>query len=293
MATLTCLDLGRAAYAPALALQRRLAERVRAADGRDAFLVLLEHDPPVITLGRRGRDADVLATREQLDAAGVEVHHTTRGGEVTWHGPGQLVGYAILHLRRHGLTLRGYVERLEDALIRALGHLGVAGRRAEGLAGVWVGMPLDDAKAKPLCQSSSPSSSSSSSILMREATQSEDEHEHEHEHDLTGRAARSCRQQPHPRWEGERKIAAVGVAVERWVTYHGFALNVGADLSGFASIVPCGGAGAHATSLSQCLGRPVAVAEAAPEVAAGFAEAFGFDNVQHPAPEALPTKERQ
>ena len=275
MATLTCLDLGRAAYGPALALQRRLVERVQAAPSRDAFLLLLEHDPPVITLGRRGRAADVLASSEQLAAAGVEVHRAARGGEVTWHGPGQLVGYPVLHLRRHGLTLRDYVGRLEEVLIQTLARFGVEGRRADGLTGVWVGVPLDDGRTPAPPESSSSSSSSSSSIRVPACTRVDDEDEH----GSTGCEAPCQRHEPRAAWTRERKIAAIGVAVERWVTYHGFALNAAAGLSGFAWIVPCGGAGADATSLTQCVGRPVAVAEAAAEVAACFAEAFQFDSV--------------
>jgi lipoate-protein ligase B len=170
---------GRVEYGRALAWQEALVAR-RLAGGNDALL-LLEH-PPVYTLGR-GADPRWLGTA----AAGrVPVVRAHRGGEVTFHGPGQLVGYPILALREHRLDVRWYLRTLEDVLVAALGELGIAAGRRSGLTGVWV---------------------------------------------------------------GPRKIASIGVAIRRWVTWHGFALNVGADLSGFAPITPCGIQGVEMTAI--------------------------------------------
>jgi len=222
MAHLTCLDLGRAAYLPTLDLQLRLADEVRASGGEAAWLLLVEHEPPAVTLGRRGREADILASRAALAARGVEIHRATRGGEATVHGPGQLVGYPILAFRELGLSLRGYVAALEEALIRTLRRFGAEGQRLDGLTGVWA---------------------------------------------------------------GGRKVAAIGVAASRWVAYHGFSLNVAADLSAFDWIVPCGSLGGGVTSLSRLLGRGVSVCEVKPAIAECFAEVLGLDAASRaPAP---------
>jgi len=139
MATLTVIDRGRAPYGPTLDLQRRLLAEVQAARDDRAYLVLVEHDPPVITLGRRGKAEHVLASRERLAALGIEMHEVSRGGDVTYHGPGQLVGYPIVKLPPARRPLREYVCGLETALIRLLGRFGIEGRSAEGRTGVWVG----------------------------------------------------------------------------------------------------------------------------------------------------------
>ena len=218
MPALTCVNLGRAAYSPVLTLQRSLVAKVQAVGGADAVLLLVEHDPPVITLGRRGRREDILASPDQLAAARVEVYESTRGGEVTYHGPGELVAYPILHLRAHDLTLRRYVTALEETVVGALGRFGVAGRRRDGRPGVWV---------------------------------------------------------------GEAKIASIGVAVERWVTYHGVALNVSPDLGRFGWIVPCGQADMASTSIRQTTEREIDVSRATCELVECFAEVFGFDEIRH------------
>lgn len=197
---------GRVPYAAALAWQERLvAERLA---GGDDVLLLLEH-PPVYTLGRGG-DPRFLGT---AGAGDVEIVRVGRGGQVTYHGPGQLVGYPIVALRRHRLDVHWYVRTLEQVLIDALGDLGIAAGRREGLTGVWV----DD-----------------------------------------------------------RKIASIGVAIRRWVTWHGFALNVGHDLGGFAPIVPCGIAGVRMTSVA-AEGGPSVLEVVIPAVRTRFVAAFGYD----------------
>jgi len=168
-------ELGRIGYAEALDLQARLVDERKRGLIPDQFL-LLEH-PHVITLGRNGRMENVLAGDQVLARAGVSFFPTDRGGDVTYHGPGQLVGYPILDLREWRRDVTGYVRGVEQVLIDALAEFGITAGRISGLTGVWV--------------------------------------------------------------EG-RKIAAIGVHISRWVTSHGFALNVNTDLSYFQYIVPCG-----------------------------------------------------
>jgi lipoyl(octanoyl) transferase len=199
--TLDVRRLGLVSYADGLALQSSLVEQRRSGAIGDTLL-LLEH-PPVITLGARSRGShtNVIASREALEAAGVEVHDTGRGGDVTYHGPGQLVGYPILDLRPDRQDVHRYVRDLEDMIIQAIATLGVAGTRVQGLSGVWVGPP--------------------------------------------GK---------------EEKVAAIGVRISRWITSHGFALNVATDLRHFQMIVPCGIADRGVTSLEQLTGTTVPMA---------------------------------
>jgi len=210
--------LGRVDYASALEMQRELVEDRRAGRIGDT-LVLLEH-PPVITLGAktRGSRANVVASPSALAAEGVEVHETGRGGDVTYHGPGQLVGYPIFDLRPDRCDVHRYVRDLEEALIAAVERLGVRAGRVKGLTGVWVG--------------------------------------------------------PEGR---EEKLAAIGVRISRWITSHGFALNVGTDLRHFDLIVPCGITDRGVTSLERLLGRPVPLAEAEDAVVEGVGSVFHRD----------------
>jgi len=202
------VDCGRMAYADAWALQRALVA-ARQADRIEDVLLLVEH-PPVITVGRGGRSAHILVPRDLLAARGFDVYDVERGGDVTYHGPGQLVGYPILNLRALDEDVVRYVRLLEAALIRALEGFGIAAQRVRGYPGVWV---------------------------------------------------------------GDAKIAAVGVAIKRKVTMHGFALNVAPDLDHFAVINPCG-LGKPVTSMARVLGRPVPLTEAQPPVAQSLAEVF-------------------
>jgi len=217
MAELLYLDIGRAAYGPALQLQERLVARVKAAEEEQAYLVLVEHDPPVITLGRGSRREHLLAPRERLAAEGIELHESSRGGGVTYHGPGQLVGYPVLRLDLHGRDVHRYLRDLEEVLVRILARFGLEGSRSPGQTGVWVG--------------------------------------------------------------GE-KVAAIGVAVTRWVAYHGFALNVSTHLAHFDLIVPCGIRHKGVTSLERLLGRTVTVDEVKPAAVECMVEVFGFDGAR-------------
>ena len=132
-----CVDLGRLAYPEALDLQHRVVA-ARQAGLLPDVLLLVEHDP-VITLGRRADPSHILAPREVLAQAGIAVHRVERGGGVTYHGPGQLVGYPILRLEEHGLGAADYMHRLEDVLLAVLADLGLQGHRREGIIGVWLG----------------------------------------------------------------------------------------------------------------------------------------------------------
>jgi lipoyl(octanoyl) transferase len=207
--------LGRVGYREAVDLQEERARALKAAQdgGPPAVerLLLLEH-PPVITLGRNASEADVLADAATLAARGVTLEKTNRGGQVTYHGPGQLVGYPILDLHPDRHDVGRYLRDLEEVLIRTLAHCGVAaGRRPEG-TGVWA---------------------------------------------------------------GGAKIAALGVHLSRWVTTHGFALNVTTDLSHFGLIVPCGIRTRGVTSMARILGRPVGFAEVVEPLVAEFGAIFG------------------
>jgi lipoyl(octanoyl) transferase len=208
--------LGVVDYTEALALQNELVEARRAGAIPDTLL-LLQH-PPVITLGVRSRTgaSHIVAPAAELEARGVTVHETGRGGDVTLHGPGQLVGYPIVDLNPHRRDVHRYVRDLEEAIIRAIGRLGVEGTRVGGRTGVWVGP--------------------------------------------AGR---------------EEKVAAIGVRISRWITSHGFALNVGPDLSLFQLIVPCGIADRGVTSLERVLGHDVPMPAVEETVIAGMTEVFG------------------
>jgi lipoate-protein ligase B len=200
---------GRVDYAAAEAWQEALVTR-RLAGGPDT-LVLLEH-PPVYTLGR---GADPVHLRA-VGGGAVPVLRTGRGGQVTWHGPGQLVGYPIVDLRGHRMDVRWWVRALEETLIRSLARFGIAAGRRAGHPGVWT-----DGS------------------------------------------------------QGQRKIASIGVAIRRWITWHGFALNVAPDLSAFAAITPCGIAGVEMTSIVR-EGGPADVAAVLPVVRDTFMTELGY-----------------
>ncbi len=210
--------LGRLSYDEGLKLQAELVEQRRAGSIPDTLL-LLEH-PPVITLGVKTRigPKHIVATPEQLSDEGVTVHETGRGGDVTYHGPGQLVGYPILDLAApHDprKDVHYYVRDIEEVLIQTAASFGIAAKRVTGLTGVWAG--------------------------------------------------------PEGR---EEKLAAIGIRISRWITSHGFALNVSTNLNHFNLIVPCGIVDRGVTSLEKLLGRPVSMVEAEDATAAAFARVF-------------------
>jgi len=216
--------LGRVPYAEAGALQARLRDAVKAGEG-DEHLLLLEH-PHVYTLGRNAVAGDVLAPVAALADRGIEVHETDRGGQVTYHGPGQLVGYPIVNLSPDRRDVRRYMRDLEETLRRTLADYGVA---AEARGGDELGM-----------------------------------------------------------WVGGAKVASLGVHLKRWVTTHGFALNVTTDLDFFAGIVPCGLTGVTMTSIERLTGARPPLAEVAARHAAHFGALFEREMVpwQEPQPDA-------
>jgi len=197
-------------------------------------LLLVEH-PPVVTLGRSSKQRHLTASPELLAARGVELFEVERGGDVTFHGPGQLVGYPIIDLKRHKRDLHWYLRQVEEALIVALGELGIVCCRNPGYTGVWV----DDTGL-----GSRPSGPEES--------------------------LRSETRDPRP----QRKIASIGVHARDWVTWHGFALNVTTDLSYFGLIVPCGIAGVDMTSVARELENDAGPIDAA-QVERAVARAFG------------------
>jgi len=201
--------LGRVEFAEVWQLQRELAA-LRAERRVGDTLLLLEH-PPTITLGRGADSAHILASTDRLKRLGIAVHSIDRGGDVTYHGPGQLVGYPIFHLSDYCKDLHWYLRQLEETLILALAAFGVSARRFPPHTGVWI---------------------------------------------------------------GEKKIAAIGIKVSRWVSTHGFALNVAPDRRHFDLIVPCGIRGYGVTSLTEVTRGSYRVFEVVPPVVAAFCHLF-------------------
>ena len=216
------LELGLVPYGEAFELQRSLAGAV-SQGAIPETVVFLEH-PPVVTVGRRTEIGVELHVPEDAE---VEIAETDRGGKSTFHGPGQLVCYPILDLRRHGRDVKRYVRDLEEALIGTLGAFGLEGERIAGLTGMWMTRP-------------------------------------------------------------PRKIAFIGVHVSRWVTTHGYALNVDLDPAPFTDwITACGLEDAQFTTIARELGRPVDVEEVRPAAAAAVADVFELEFEALPADDGV------
>ncbi|HEV7242345.1 MAG TPA: lipoyl(octanoyl) transferase LipB [Thermoanaerobaculia bacterium] len=201
-------------YENGMKLQQKLVEMRQREEIVDQLL-LLEH-PPVITLGRGGDATNLLATPEALAHQGVRFYETTRGGDITYHGPGQIVGYPILHLGEGNRDVRKYVSAIEEVLIRTVAEYGITAARVDGKRGIWV---------------------------------------------------------------GNDKIAAIGVRIARWVTSHGWALNVATNLDHFRLITPCGLTGTGVTSIERETGRRVPLDEVREILAVKFAEVFNRELV--------------
>jgi len=197
------------AYASALDLQMRLCEAKKRGMEPD-ILLLLEH-PPVITLGRNGKWQNLLVPEEVLQARGISRFEIDRGGDITFHGPGQLVGYPIMSLEPEERDVHRYMRSLEESVIRTLGTYGIQACRDPKYTGVWA---------------------------------------------------------------AGGKIAAMGIHLSRWVTRHGFALNVDTDLSFYELIVPCGIAGKTVTSMAKILACPTPIEEVARRIGVDFAAVF-------------------
>ena len=214
-------DLGRIVYAKALDIQTEkfnaiLAAKAKREKGRNELL-FCEHDP-VLTIGKSGKDSNLLIPEARLQALGVSYYHINRGGDITYHGPGQITGYPIFDLETWHIGLKQYIYRLEETIIRFLALYGLKGERLEGATGVWLD-PFVAGKA--------------------------------------------------------RKICAIGVKSSRFVTMHGFALNINTDLNYFSLINPCGFTDKGVTSLAKELGKEQDFEEAKRQLVALFREVFG------------------
>lgn len=202
--------LGMMDYDEAWELQKNL-QRKRIADDIPDTLLFVQH-PPVYTLGRGGQFEHLLFHEQELKEKGIAFRHVDRGGDITFHGPGQLVGYFIMDLKALYLDLHRFFRDIEEILIRTLGDYGLSASRREGITGAWV---------------------------------------------------------------GRDKVAAIGLEVRRWVTMHGFALNVHTDLSYFEGIVPCGLSDMGVTSIEKLLGRRIELDEVMERVGAHVEEVLG------------------
>lgn len=212
-----CLSIipGVVGYQDALSMQERVADARRMGSIQDDVLFLLEH-PPTITVGKKGSIQELLASENALAEMGIQVHHIGRGGRLTYHGPGQIVGYPIFDLSKHGRDLHHYLRELEQAIISSLADFEIKAQRKEGLTGVWV---------------------------------------------------------------GEQKIASIGIQVKRWVSMHGFALNVCPDMNHFQLLQPCGFSADIMTSMASLLNRPISTSTVMGSLQDSFAAVFGLEIV--------------
>jgi lipoyl(octanoyl) transferase len=260
------IDLGRIGYTEAWALQKRIVA-ARKADAIADVLLVCEH-PHVITLGRNGKRENLLASEHVLRQKGVELHASDRGGDITYHGPGQIVGYPILNLSAIRRDVVWYVRMLEEAMIRATAEFGIVAEREPGKTGVWVRALKAEKDPTEGAQSSQREERSLDSSAVEDSL------------GMTTLAGSS------------EKLAAIGVHISRWITSHGFAYNVSTDLRYFDLIVPCGIAERKATSLEKLLGRSVEVSEVRPRIARHLGEVFGLEMREVSKQELLEKLER-
>ena len=263
---ISVLQLGSLDYATALRLQEKLIALRK--EGRIGDVLLLLEHTPVITLGRNAETKNILASPELLTQRGVEVHECDRGGDVTFHGPGQLVAYPIFDLRglpsdsatRKSLGVVEYVRRLEEVLIRTCADFGIPTKRMAGLTGVWTGE-----EARP----STISSDVGTAPVIGDARVSANAHVG------TGALARPAESKTQPLSPREEsKIAALGVHISRGITSHGIALNVNTDLSFFNLIVPCGITAKPVTSMHRELNRTIPLQDVAHALSRNFGSVF-------------------
>lgn len=213
--TLDIYELGTVPYEKALEYQESLLAK-RIAEEIPDSLILLEH-PPTITTGRKGNTGNLLVRKEYLEKHGVSFVHASRGGDITFHGPGQIVGYPILNLKNHEMDIRKHLRSIEEVIIRTLGDFEIEGRRIDGVTGVWV---------------------------------------------------------------KRSKIASIGIAIRKWVTYHGFALNVSTNLDYFELILSCGITDVRITSIGSWLGNEESIKmdDVVRSVIKNFMGVFGFED---------------
>lgn len=215
MSTLDIYELGTVPYEKALEYQESLLAK-RIAEEIPDSLILLEH-PPTITTGRKGNTGNLLVRKEYLEKHGISFVHASRGGDITFHGPGQIVGYPILNLKNHEMDIRKHLRSIEEVIIRTLGDFDIEGRRIDGVTGVWV---------------------------------------------------------------KRSKIASIGIAIRKWVTYHGFALNVSTNLDYFELILSCGITDVRITSIGSWLKdeESIRMDNVTQSVIKNFMGVFGFEN---------------
>ncbi len=215
MSTLDIYELGTVPYEKALEYQESLLAKRIAEEVPDS-LILLEH-PPTITTGRKGNTGNLLVRKEYLEKHGISFVHASRGGDITFHGPGQIVGYPILNLKNHEMDIRKHLRSIEEVIIRTLGDFGIEGRRIDGVTGVWV---------------------------------------------------------------KRSKIASIGIAIRKWVTYHGFALNVSTNLDYFELILSCGITDVRITSIGNWLENEESLRmdDVTQSVIKNFMGVFGFED---------------
>ena len=215
MSTLDIYELGTVPYEKALEYQENLLAK-RIAEEIPDSLILLEH-PPTITTGRKGNTGNLLVRKEYLEKHGISFIHASRGGDITFHGPGQIVGYPILNLKNHEMDIRKHLRSIEEVIIRTLRDFEIDGRRIDGVTGVWV---------------------------------------------------------------KRSKIASIGIAIRKWVTYHGFALNVSTNLDYFELILSCGITDVRITSIGSWLGNEenIRMDDVTRSVIKNFMGVFGFEN---------------
>lgn len=262
---ISVVQLGTVDYATGLRLQQTLVD-LRKQDRISDTLLLLEHKP-VITLGRNADQSNIVVSREFLEKKGVEVFECDRGGDVTFHGPGQLVGYPIFDLRaqigpagqRKTVGAVEYVRRVEEALIRTCADYGIAAERVKGMTGVWTTTEATNTQS---------SCGDGAVPRPRIGSGSEPGTGHSPVPESSPQAALTA----HGRQQA--KIAAIGVHISRAVTSHGFALNVNTDLDYFKLIIPCGISTKPVTSFLMELGRPISLDDVAHSVARNFGRVF-------------------
>ncbi len=215
MSTIDIYKLGTVPYGKALRYQENLLTRRIAEEIQDS-LILLEH-PPTITTGRKGNSENLLVRKQYLEKHGISFIHASRGGDITFHGPGQIVGYPILNLKNHGMDIRRHLRNIEEVVIQTLEDFHIEGRRVDGVTGVWV---------------------------------------------------------------KRSKIASIGIAIRKWVTYHGFALNVSTNLNYFDLILSCGITDVKITSIGNWLGdkENIKIDTVAGSLIKNFMGVFGFKN---------------
>ena len=213
------VDVGTMEYEATWDLQKKVAHKVWQKQIPDVLL-LVEH-PPVYTLGRgaRGSWQNLIWDQDKRNHEGITVVEVDRGGDITYHGPGQIVGYPIFDLNRYGRDLHRYLRNLEEALIRALREFDISAERMPPNTGVWV---------------------------------------------------------------GNEKVAAIGVKASKWITQHGFSLNIAPNLEHFQGIVPCGIQDKGVTSVQRILNRPIVLDEVKPAVVRGLSQVFAVDFQVHP-----------